>query len=233
MTLRSSILLVFALAAGSTLACSSDSGGDDGAGAGSGSNACSAAEKRYSDCKPGSVLSINGPCTGSNLQRAECVNSSSCAEVDKCILSTGSGGAGGATGSGGLPGVGGGSAGTPGSGGSAGTPGSGGSAGTPGSGGSAGTPGSGGGNPGCADISGSYVVTGTCDITACKVTQTGCTANFECDNGAASYTGSVGGNSVTFAGFTGTCQGVLSGDTLMGTCTDTLGLATCQYTAKR
>ncbi len=222
MTLRSSILLVFALAAGSTLACSSNSG-DDGAGAASGGDACSAAEQRYSDCKPGSVLAINGPCTGGNLQRAECINSASCAEVDKCILSA-SGGAGGTTGSGGLPGVGGGSAGTPGSGGLPGV--GGGSAGTPGSGG-------GGGNPGCADVSGSYVVTGSCDITACKVTQTGCTANFECNNGAASYTGSVGGSSVTFAGFTGTCQGVLSGDTLMGTCTDTLGLATCQYTAKR
>ncbi len=232
MTLRSSILFVFALAAGSTLACSSNGGGDDGAGAGSGSDACSAAEKRYSDCKPGSVLSINGPCTGGNLQRAECVNSSSCAEVDQCILSTGSGGAGGTTGSGGLPGVGGGSAGTPGSGGLPGV--GGGSAGTPGSGGgSAGTPGSAGGNPGCADLSGSYVVTGTCDITACKITQSGCTANFECNNGAESYAGAVGGNSVTFSGFTGTCQGVLSGDTLMGSCTDPLGLATCQYTAKR
>ncbi len=223
MTLRSSFFLALALAASTTLACSSD-GSNDGAGAASGGDACSQAEQRFADCKPGSVLELNGGCTGGNLQRAECINAASCAEVDQCILQSGTGGAGGTPGTGGLPG----SGGLPGIGG---TPGTGG--GSAGSAGSAGTPGTGGTTSGCADISGTYVMTGTCAVAQCVVTQSGCTANFNCNNGAASYTGAVGGNSVTFAGLTGTCQGILSGDTLAGTCTDPLTAATCQYSGKR
>ncbi|MEZ4220433.1 MAG: hypothetical protein R3B13_05835 [Polyangiaceae bacterium] len=206
MAYRNSLLLMLTLSLTSTLACGSDGG--DGSDNGAGGDACSQAEQRYADCKQGSVLEINGACSGGNLDRANCINSASCAEVDQCILKTGSGGSGsgGATGSGG----------------------------NPGSGGSAGTPGSGGTTGACVDISGTYSVAGSCDVKDCVVKQTSCTANFVCNNGTQSYTGAVVGSSVTFVGVTGTCTGTLAGNTLAGTCKDSLGLgAACQYSATR
>jgi hypothetical protein len=103
-------------------------------------------------------------------------------------------------------------------------------------GGSGGSGGSGGGSGGsgggaCADIAGTYQVSGSCGVDDCIVTQTGCTVNFACDDGAASYTGSVTQSSVSFTGVTGTCQGAVAGNTLSGSCNGPLG--SCSFSATK
>ena len=101
-----------------------------------------------------------------------------------------------------------------------------------GSGGSGGGSGGSGGTTGsCASIAGTYTVSGTCGVDQCVITQNGCSVNFECDDGAASYTGSVTQSSVSFTGVTGTCQGTVSGSSLSGSCTGALGV--CAFSATR
>jgi hypothetical protein len=95
--------------------------------------------------------------------------------------------------------------------------------------GSGGSGGSGGGS--CADIAGTYSVSGTCGVDDCVITQSGCSVNFECDDGSASYTGTVTASTVSFSGVTGTCQGAVSGGTLTGTCTGALGA--CTFSASK
>jgi hypothetical protein len=100
-------------------------------------------------------------------------------------------------------------------------------------GGTGGAPGAGGSsNVGsCADLSGTWVATGSCGVDDCVITQSGCSVNFACNDGAASYTGTVTQSSVTFVGVLGSCQGSVSGDRITGTCTGSLGA--CSYTATR
>jgi hypothetical protein len=97
-------------------------------------------------------------------------------------------------------------------------------------GGSGGSGGSGGGGD-CANIAGTYTVSGTCGVDDCVITQSGCNVNFECDDGSASYTGSVTQSSVSFTGVTGTCQGTVAGNTLTGSCTGALGM--CTFSASK
>ena len=96
--------------------------------------------------------------------------------------------------------------------------------------GSGGTGGSGGGGA-CDDIAGVWDVVGTCGVDDCLITQNGCSVNFVCDDGAASYSGSVTSGKVDFQGATGTCTGTVTGDQITGTCSGPLG--TCAYTATR
>jgi hypothetical protein len=93
----------------------------------------------------------------------------------------------------------------------------------------------GGGNGECANVAGSWDISGDCGQDFCVITQTGCSTNFDC-GGASSYTGTVSGNDVDYDGQAadgtpGTCSGTVSGDTITGTCT-IMGF-TCGFHADR
>jgi len=80
------------------------------------------------------------------------------------------------------------------------------------------------GKPGsCANIAGTYTISGSCGPDTCIVTQTDCNTNFSCSGGAGSYAGSVSGSSATFSGHdaegvTGTCNVTVSGTSFSGSC---------------
>ena len=84
----------------------------------------------------------------------------------------------------------------------------------------------------CSSIAGTWSVSG-CASFKCDVMQSGCSLSIGCP--FVSYTGSVSGESVFFQSFAGdggvsqTCQGTLSGTTLMGTCDS--GGSPCPFTA--
>lgn len=80
----------------------------------------------------------------------------------------------------------------------------------------------------CADISGTWSVTGTCpNLSNCTIAQSGCTANLACDFG--STTATVSGNSLSF-GVQGTpCTGTISNQQITTSCTTSSG--TCNATA--
>jgi hypothetical protein len=210
MLVRKPNVVLLALALISAVACSSSSDDDGTAGAASGS-ACEQACQRLESCSPGTVCSINGACTGGNRELADCINAASCDDTAQCLLG----------GAGGTPGVGG----TPNVGGAGNLPGSGGE---PSTGGQAG---SGGASGVCANIAGTWSVAGGCGVDDCVITQSGCAVNFLCDDGAASYTGSIAGDDVTFAGVTGTCSAKLSGNSLVGSCTAVGGVTSCDFSA--
>jgi hypothetical protein len=91
------------------------------------------------------------------------------------------------------------------------------------------------GNGACADVSGTWDISGSCGDDVCVITQTGCNTAFDCQS-ASSYSGSVDGEHAHYAGTTvtgeqGTCDGTVSGDTMSGTCT-VQGL-TCSFNASR
>jgi hypothetical protein len=88
----------------------------------------------------------------------------------------------------------------------------------------------------CPNIAGTWRVTGACGSDSCVITQTNCSTNYSCSDGAASYTGSVSGNSVSYSGTSadgipGTCTGTLDGTTLTGTCNT--GDIMCAFTATK
>ncbi len=218
LSLRHSVTIALACASFSLFACSSSNNSTGGTGGSTSGDACEQACNKLESCSPGTVCSINGPCTGSNLKLAECINQAACDKTSQCIF--GNGGSGGTPGTGGSPNLGGagGSGGAPSFGGSAGSAGSGG---IPGVGGSAGTGGTGTGA--CADIAGVWNVSGTCGVDNCVITQSGCSANFVCDSGSASYSGDVTASSVHFVGADGTCDAVVTGGSLMGSCNGSSG----------
>jgi hypothetical protein len=93
-----------------------------------------------------------------------------------------------------------------------------------------------GGDRGCADIAGTWTTSGQCGPDVCVVSQSGCSTNFSCSNGAASYAGSVTNNGVSYAGTTaigaqGSCSGTISGGTISGSC-DIAGVS-CTFSAKK
>jgi hypothetical protein len=83
----------------------------------------------------------------------------------------------------------------------------------------------------CTDISGTWSISGNCGSFSCTITQNGCSTNFSCANGAASYTGTINGNNVTYSGSQGSCQGTISGTTISGNCTQQG--SSCSYTANK
>ncbi len=94
----------------------------------------------------------------------------------------------------------------------------------------------GGGNGNCSNIAGTWGVTGSCGPDTCVITQNGCNTNFSCGGGTHSYTGSVSGSSVSYAGQTSggvqaTCSGTVSGGTMSGTCSG--AGATCSFSAAK
>lgn len=107
---------------------------------------------------------------------------------------------------------------------------------TSGSGNSSGGSSGSGNNGNCTSIAGTWGVTGTCGADTCVVTQSGCNTNFSCGGGTHSYTGSVSGNSVSYAGQTAkginaTCSGTVNGASMSGTCSG--AGATCTFAATR
>jgi hypothetical protein len=97
------------------------------------------------------------------------------------------------------------------------------------------------GKPGaaCANIAGTWITGGTCGPDRCAITQNGCSTNFKCSNGNASYAGSLSGKSVTYAGVAangkpGSCTGTVSADarTIRGTCKGALPVP-CTFVATK
>jgi hypothetical protein len=96
----------------------------------------------------------------------------------------------------------------------------------------------GGGNGGgsCDSIAGRWVIGGQCGPDLCAITQNGCATTLDCSGGAASYTGSVSGSSLSYSGTAasgapGTCTGTVSGNTITGSCAS--AGVTCTYNATR
>lgn len=90
----------------------------------------------------------------------------------------------------------------------------------------------------CDSIAGTWSTRGTCGPDTCKITQTGCTTNFSCSDGNASYTGQITGKTVSYAGITaaktkGSCTGTIGADgkSINGTCQS--GGAPCTFTATK
>jgi hypothetical protein len=76
----------------------------------------------------------------------------------------------------------------------------------------------------CADLSGTWDVTGTCGPDTCVVTQQGCSTSLVCGGGAGSYTGSISGSDASYSGHASdgtpaTCEVSVSGGSFSGTCT--------------
>ncbi len=93
---------------------------------------------------------------------------------------------------------------------------------------------------GCPQVAGQWSLSGTCELSSCTITQTGCQLELECDG--LMGTGTVGAQSVSFRDETGRCTGTLGdlvdedGDgfispTLSGTCRPLEGGESCDYAA--
>jgi hypothetical protein len=88
----------------------------------------------------------------------------------------------------------------------------------------------------CENIAGTWATGGACGPDVCVITQTGCTTNFKCSDGNASYAGTINGRTVNYAGLTatgkkGSCTGTINGTSITGTCQS--GGAPCAFTAKK
>jgi hypothetical protein len=93
-----------------------------------------------------------------------------------------------------------------------------------------------GGSP-CANIAGTWAVSGDCGPDTCVISQTGCSTTFACSAGSAAYTGSVNGDSVSYSGTSatgapGSCSGTVSGAVINGTCVSQ-GNPACAFTATK
>jgi hypothetical protein len=92
--------------------------------------------------------------------------------------------------------------------------------------------------PACGDLAGTWEMGGTCGDDECTITQSGCGITaVNCTSGAQSTSGSLDGNDFDYVGTSGggipaTCSGVLSGDTITGTC-DVSGVGTCTFEGDR
>jgi hypothetical protein len=90
----------------------------------------------------------------------------------------------------------------------------------------------------CATISGSWGISGSCGADLCTFTQAGCAiTQVDCTSGAHSTSGSLTGNSFTYTGVSGddipaTCDGVITGTSMAGTC-NVAGLGTCDFSGTR
>jgi len=75
----------------------------------------------------------------------------------------------------------------------------------------------------CSNVTGSYNVTGDCEVTACSVAQSGCSVTATCDGPIGTLTGSISGTTAMLASPFGTClvevdpgSGWLSGTCVAG-----------------
>src|SRR5262245_41550444 len=86
----------------------------------------------------------------------------------------------------------------------------------------------------CANASGSWSVNG-CATANCTVAQSGCSISLTCTTvvlTTVAFTGSVDGSTFSFANtMGGSCEGTISGDQMIGTCTSDTG--TCEWDADR
>lgn len=88
----------------------------------------------------------------------------------------------------------------------------------------------------CVNVAGEWEVDG-CGGDSCTIVQDGCAAALDCDSGTASYSGSVSGSRVSFAGRNAlgqqaSCSATVSGGAMSGSCTPQ-GLPSCSFTARR
>jgi hypothetical protein len=89
----------------------------------------------------------------------------------------------------------------------------------------------------CANLSGSWTISGQCGADLCTISQTNCDlTSVSCVSGANSTSGQVTGNMFSYTGESGggvdsTCSGTVSGDTMTGSCT--VGIGTCTFTGTR
>ena len=83
--------------------------------------------------------------------------------------------------------------------------------------------------PACPDVSGVWAVTGTCLVSECVISQSGCSLSFECDTGT--FDGTVTSAGVSFQATMEVCEGTFEGtNTIAGSCADA-GAVTCTFTA--
>ena len=84
----------------------------------------------------------------------------------------------------------------------------------------------------CADVSGTWAING-CATASCTVAQSGCSISLACTTVVLTmvdFTGTVDRSSVAFANdMGGSCEGTISGDQMIGTCTSETG--TCEWDA--
>jgi hypothetical protein len=89
----------------------------------------------------------------------------------------------------------------------------------------------------CADLAGSWIISGACGADLCTITQSGCAITaVDCTSGAMSTSGTIDGNNFSYDGTSGgglpaTCSGTATGDTMSGTCTSAAG--TCEFSGDR
>jgi hypothetical protein len=90
----------------------------------------------------------------------------------------------------------------------------------------------------CAQIVGTWDITGTCGNDSCTIAQSGCSiTQLSCASGSHSTSGSIDGDSFSYrgvgpTGLPSTCQGTHNGDTISGTCTvDNAGA--CTFSGRR
>ena len=91
--------------------------------------------------------------------------------------------------------------------------------------------------PACAEVDGTWDVSGSCGADLCTVTQNGCTAMLRCSAGAGAYTGSVDRTVLHYSGINGdgaygTCEGSVDGAKIEGTCA-TSGYPSCTFSASK
>ncbi|HVJ14761.1 MAG TPA: hypothetical protein VM686_04945 [Polyangiaceae bacterium] len=85
----------------------------------------------------------------------------------------------------------------------------------------------------CANTAGSWAING-CFSLNCTVAQSECSITVSCNSlaGPVTFTGSVDGNELSFVNdMGGSCEGTISGDQMIGTCTSDTG--TCEWDADR
>jgi hypothetical protein len=89
----------------------------------------------------------------------------------------------------------------------------------------------------CADLTGSWEISGGCGADLCTIDQSGCAlTSVSCVSGSESDSGSIDGNDFTYSGTSGgglpaMCLGTADGDALSGSCETAQG--TCAFTGAR
>ena len=90
----------------------------------------------------------------------------------------------------------------------------------------------------CADLEGSWEISGACGADLCTISQSGCAiTQVDCTSGAHSTSGDIDGDNFTYTGVSGgglpaTCSGAVTAGGISGTCT-TEGLGNCSFSGDR
>ena len=77
---------------------------------------------------------------------------------------------------------------------------------------------SGGGSGTCANVDGSWNLSGACPDNACTISQNGCSITVNCSPSGDVYTGSVTDTGISFGDTSGNCSGSVNGKTSSGSC---------------